>query len=126
MRILVLKLSAIVALCALPMGCTNTQRQSTLKAALITADVSRDAFVAYDASAQTTIVNESKSLEDGKAKLAAYRAAREKVVVVFSSTYHAIASAAIANDDQSMTGLAAALTQLYLALKPYINVGGAQ
>lgn len=112
-----MKAATIMALCALLAGCGSSQRQSVIKAALITVDVSRDAFVAYDTTVQVTIVDKATSAADGRLKLTEYRTKRERIIVVFSTAYHAIAAAALANDDPSIAGMQAALAQLAIAIR---------
>ena len=102
-------------------ACGASQRQTTIKAALVTVDASRDAFLAYDAKAQIEIVADGKTLEAVKQRLDAYRADRIRIVVVFDAAYHAIAAAAVAADAPSLAGMQAALAQLVVALSPYLQ-----
>lgn len=96
-------------------GCAASQRESTIKAAMVTVDTARDGFIAYDAAEQSAIVSKATSLEDGKAKLAAYRAERAKVADLFTVAYRAIAAATL-NDDPSVAGLKAALDHVLAAV----------
>lgn len=93
-------------------GCGASQRETTIRAALITADVARDGFVSYDAAKQSAIVNAATSLDDGRAKLAAYRDARAKVADAFTTAYRAIAAAAAVNDAISLSGIKIAIDQM--------------
>lgn len=116
---------ALVMLAAIALGmtvgCAASTRQTTIKTALVTVDTTRDAFVAYDVAHQADIVQKAASIDDGKAQLAAYRVTRATVVTVLDSAYHAIAAAAVANDDPSLTGIEAALVQLHAAVAPYLG-----
>ena len=97
-------------------ACGASQRETTIKTALVTVDTARDSFVAFDASEQSMIVNKATSLDDGKAQLATYRDRRVKIVEAFTVAYRAIAAAATINDDPSIAGLSAALAQLLAAV----------
>ena len=108
-------LLAIGGAVALP-ACGASQRETTIKTALVTVDTARDSFVAFDASEQSMIVNKATSLDDGKAQLATYRDRRVKIVEAFTVAYRAIAAAATINDDPSIAGLSAALAQLLAAV----------
>lgn len=113
---------ALILACLLVcMACTNTQRQTTLKTTLVTVDAARDAFAAFDTTIEQSIVAQATSVADGEAKLAAYRADRTKIRTYFATAYHAIAAAAIANDDQSITSMQAAVAQLIAAVTPYLG-----
>lgn len=90
-------------------ACGASQRQDTIKAALITVDVARESWLAYDKHAQAEIVAKATSLEDGRAKLAAYRANQGKIETAFEIAYRAVASAAALNDDPSLAGMKAAI-----------------
>lgn len=102
---------ALVSLVAAP-GCGASQRESTIRAALITADTARDGFLAYDSAEQRAIVGAAKSLDDGRAKLAEYRDARTQVADAFTITYRAIAAAAALNDERSLASIKVAIDQL--------------
>lgn len=98
-------------------GCAASARESTIKAALITVDASKEAYVVYDGHAQTEIVAKATSLDDGKAKLEAYRASREKLVKALTVAYQAIAVAAQLNDDPSVAGVQKAVGDVLAILK---------
>lgn len=125
MRSFVPKLTILVLLLAV--GCAGSQRTETIRAALVTADAARDGFVRYDAAAQAAIVADATTPAEATTKLATYRADRDKATGpagLLTAAYHAIASAALANDDQSITSMRAAVAQLVAAIAPY--VGGAR
>jgi hypothetical protein len=105
-----------VLLVGVLVSCAASQRESTIKAALVTADATRDAFLAYDSDQQTAIVAKATSLDDGRAQLAAYRARRAKVQDALDVTYRAIAVAVTLNDVRSLETLQAALGQVTAAL----------
>lgn len=90
-------------------ACGASQRESTIKAALVTVDAAREAWLAYDHHAQMEIVARATSLEDGRAKLAAYRANQGKIETAFEVAYRAVAAAATLNDDASLAGMVAAV-----------------
>ena len=90
-------------------GCASSQRESTIKAALVTTDATREAYLAYDASRQLQIVEAATSLDDGRTKLAEHRAKRETVVAAITGVYRAIVLAATLQDSQSLDALKRAL-----------------
>lgn len=90
-------------------GCAASTRESTIKAALVTVEASRAAYLTYDQHAQADIVAKATSLDDGKAKLETYRAGREKLVEAMVVAYQAIATAAQLNDDPSIAGMQKAI-----------------
>ena len=102
-------------------GCAASQRGDTIKAALVTVDGARDGFLAYDRAHEQQLVAESTSPEDAHAKLAAYQAKRAQVDPLFGAAYRGIAAAQILNDDTSLTGMQAAIAQLFAALKPLLG-----
>ncbi len=99
-------------------SCGASQRESTIKAALVTTDTARDSFIAYDRGHLKTIVKTATSLAQGNAAITAYEAstARTRVVTAFEGTYRAIALAATLQDDASLNGLQAAIGQLLAAV----------
>lgn len=105
-------------------SCAASQRESAIKAALVTADATSAAFVAYDSSRQDEIAAAATSLEDGKAKLAEYRGKRAKAEKAFAVAYRAIAVAATLNDDQSIAALQTAVADVVAAVKEL--TGGAK
>lgn len=109
---------ALVLVAALlGIGCTGANRESTIRAALVTVDASRSAYVAYDQHEQEQIVAHATSLDDGKTKLAAYRAKRERVVKAFVVAYQAIATGAQLNDDHSLASVASAVIEVIAAVR---------
>lgn len=116
MRNYVPKISALVAIIIALTSCAASQRESTIKAALITVDAARDGFIAYDSSRQAAIVAAATSLEQGKAALVAYRADRAKFETAFSVAYRAIGVAATLNDEQSLASMQTAITQVLAAI----------
>ncbi len=77
-------------------GPATDQARLGLQTALTATNAARDAFVAWDKDHQERIVAEATSLDDGKAKLAAYRMRRADVSASFVLAYSAIAGAATA------------------------------
>lgn len=113
MRYLVL----ILALTA----CGASQRQDTIKTALVGVDASRDAFLAFEHTAEQAIIAKASSAADGTTKLAAFQADRAKINNLFNVAYHAIAAAATANSDQSVASMQAAIALLVAAVTPYLG-----
>jgi hypothetical protein len=113
----------VVLFCALATGCAPSQRESTLRAALVTVNASRDAFTVYDATKQAQIVAAAVSAEDGRARLEAYRASRVKLETAIGAAYRAIAIASSLNDDASLEGVRVAVNQLLDAVQA-LNFGG--
>lgn len=79
----------------LAVGCGPNAKQKALRTTLTGLNAARDGFVGWDNVHQQGIVDDATSLEDGKAKLKAYRAKREKAVVAFEIAYRAVAVAAL-------------------------------
>lgn len=100
-------------------GCGAGARNTAIKAALTSTDVARDGFIAYDGKHQTDIVNNAKTLDEGKRDLEAYRARRAKIVDGFTLVYHAIASAAAVDNKPSLATMQAAVVQLIEDLKEF-------
>ncbi len=123
------RLLAVLAVLALGLaaalaGCGASQRQTTIKAALVTVDAARAAFVAYDSGRQSEIVASATSLEEGRAKLAAYRATRSKIETAFATCYRAIAVAAELNDEPSVAAAAASMAAVQAAVAEFTRPGG--
>lgn len=108
MKSLILSVTAALALLA----CGASQRQDTIKAALVTTDASQAAYLAYDANRQAEIVAAATSLEQGRAALSKYRGDRSKVDAAFTVAYRAIAMAAMLSDDQSLISLQTAVADV--------------
>lgn len=89
---------AILGLSSLSSGCGASARQRELRVSLAAVDASAAAFEEWDRHHQHDIVVAAQSREDGQAKLADYRASREKVVAAFEAAYRAIAAAALDPD----------------------------
>jgi hypothetical protein len=114
-------LVAIATVGWLTIGCGATQRTDTIKAAFVTVDGARDGFLAYDHAHEQQLVAQSVSPDDAHAKLSAYQAKRAVVDPLFGAAYRGIAAAQILDDDTSLTGMQAAIAQLFAALKPLLG-----
>jgi hypothetical protein len=79
----------------LAVGCGPDAKQKALRHTLTGLNAARDGFVAWDHVHQQGIVDDATSLEDGKAKLKAYRTKRDKLVIAFEIAYRAVAVAAL-------------------------------
>lgn len=116
-------LACLVALAAVgapaSVGCVPpaSQRESTIHVSFVTVDAGKEAYLAYDAHAQDEIVASAVSLEDGKAKLAEYRAKRGRVVKALTVAYMAIATAARLNDDRSLASVVAAISDVIATVR---------
>lgn len=102
-------------------ACGASQRQDTIKTALVSVDASRDAFRAFEVTAEQAIIAQAASATDGATKLAAFRADRAKINDLFNAAYHAIAAAATANDNQSVASMQTAMGLLVAAVAPYLG-----
>ncbi len=80
-------------------ACGASARENLIHGALVTTNAARDDLLVYDGQHQLDIANSAKTLDEGVAKLAAYRQKREAVVRLFAEAYRAIAIAAIIKDD---------------------------
>ena len=122
MKSLVLSLTMLVALAA----CTHDSRTDTIHAALVTVDLARDEFALADDAAQQRIVDAATSKADATARLADYRAQRDKgPAAALTLAYRAIAVAAAANDTPTLTAMQAAIAALLAALKSPLATLGA-
>jgi hypothetical protein len=93
-------------------GCTGNQRQETIKTALVTVNTAQVAFLAWDKADQDEIVAHAANLDDGHAKLAAYRAKRDELRDDFITVYQLIGAASVANDNLSIESAKNAITAL--------------
>lgn len=94
-----------------------SHREKTIKALWISGDVASAAWKIYDSQKQDEIIDSATSRVDGQAKLAAYRVGQARILARFTLYYHALAAAAIVNDEQSLSAAvrAAALLRSDLA-----------
>ncbi len=113
--------AGLMCLAVVAGGCAGSQREDTIRAALISVDSARDGFLAYDRAHEQQLVAEAVSADDAQAKLKAYQAKRAKVDPLFTGAYHGIAAAELLNTDQSLTSMQAAIAQLIDALKPFLG-----
>lgn len=102
-------------------ACGASQRQDTIKTALVSVDASKAAFLAFESTAEQAIIDHATSGADGAAKLTAFRADRVTINNLFNAAYHAIAAAATANDDQSVASMQTAMGLLVAAVSPYLG-----
>ena len=92
-------------------------KERALRSSLTALNAARDGFVAWDKDHQQKIVEEATSLEDGKSKLAAYRAKREPVTQGFVVAYSAIAAAALDRSAAMIVEAAVAAKEVYDLVK---------
>jgi hypothetical protein len=109
-----------VALVTLP-SCGGSQRQKTLRAAIVATNVARDGFTGWDGDHQKAIVDKAASREEGERELAAYRAKREPIVARFEAAYRFLALAATQSDDPSLREALKASGDLLDAIKTLIG-----
>lgn len=101
-------------------ACTKGQRSDTIRVALLSVNAARDGLIEFDRKHQLDIVDHATSREDAQAKLAAYRAERDKFLDVddhgdskiFMVVYKALAFAAVENDDLSLTAALKAVKEI--------------
>jgi hypothetical protein len=98
------------------LGCGASAREKTLRATFVTINAARDGFEAFDTQHQQQIVDDAKTLEEGKAAFAAYRHDRERVITAFVATYRVLTAAVLADDAASLEILLEAAKQLQQAL----------
>jgi hypothetical protein len=98
------KVAVFALLVALVVGCGASQREATLRTSFVTVNAAKDGFAAWDQAHQAALVDEATSLSDGQAKLAAYRASRERVDAAFEVAYRAVAFAAVTDGGTAESG----------------------
>ena len=86
-------------LCLALVACGASKQESTMKAALVTADAARSAFLTYDAQHQAAIVAAAPSKQVGADALLAWRKEQAMVTLAIDSVYRAIAVYAVLKDD---------------------------
>ena len=96
-----MKLERFHALCVLAfvgqvamlgaVACSASSRQSTLHATVVTMDVACQDVRAYAHAHSQVIVSHATSLEDGRAKLAEFRAKVDKAIASCDVAYRAVA-----------------------------------
>lgn len=110
-----MKVAVFALLVALVVGCGASQREATLRTSFVTVNAAKDGFAAWDQAHQAALVDEATSLSDGQAKLAAYRASRERVDAAFEVAYRAVAFAAV-TDGAPLSQVIAAVEALHAAI----------
>lgn len=108
---------ALLLLVVLLAACGASARTKALQTQLLAVNVARDTLVAVSEKRQAQLVESAVSVDDGKAKLAAFRKAREPVVEAFEKAYRAIAAAALIDDASSVTEIAAAVMNAVTLVK---------
>jgi hypothetical protein len=105
---LILAFSTLAIALAFYVGCTPSQRQTTIKTTLATVDASAAAFVAYDKTHQTQIVANATDKPSGESALGDWRKKQTTVGLTIAGAYRAVAIAATLEDDQSLQSMAQA------------------
>lgn len=98
-------------------ACGASAREKTLKTTFDAVTVAEKGFVAWDAERQDEIVEHATSLDDGQAKLAAYRKNREPLAGAFITAYRSIATAMYFNNEETLKGVLLAWSMLQDELK---------
>jgi hypothetical protein len=122
----------VLAIVAALAGCGASQRETTIRAALVTVDSARDGFLAYDRAHEMSMTAHCDPAVETKeqcatkvaasnAALAAYQVKRAKVDPLFSAAYRWLAAAKILDDDQSLVGMQSAIAQLLASLQPFLG-----
>lgn len=106
----------LLLIVALAVSCGPSAREKTLRASLITVNAAKDGFVTWDQERKNAIVAEATSYEVGESTLTAYIEEREKVLLSFELAYKAIATAAVAGNDD-LTQMLSNLQALWQALE---------
>jgi hypothetical protein len=84
---------------------------------LTTVDAARVAFVAWDDKAQAEIVETATSVEEGKARFAAHRLKRNRLIASFEAAYRTLALAVSEPSDARLTLALSAAASLWDAYK---------
>ena len=98
-------------------ACSGADRQKTIQATLSATNAAGSAFETYDQQHQAAIIATAKDKQSGTAELQAWRINQNELLMLFSAAYQAIAAAAVANDDQSISAMVQAALHLSQALK---------
>lgn len=101
-------------------GCGANTRTKALKTTLTSVDAARAAFVVWDDKTQTQIVDEATSLDEGRAKLAAHRAKRDKLTGYFERAYRTLAAALAAEDGDTLEVIGA-VSELWTAYEKTVG-----
>lgn len=115
---------SLIVVCAMSTGCPNA-RQKALSVGLTSLNAARDGFIVYDEQHQDQLVKDATSLEDGQAKLDAYRKLREPVTQAFIVAYSALAVAALDDNMARLVEAGNAATEVYQLVKLLLK-GGAK
>lgn len=106
----------VAAILAPLSGCGASARERMIRTTFVTVNSARDGFTTFDAQHQQQIIDDAKTLDEGKAALAAYRHSRETVLALFESAYHVLAAAVLADDPKSLAILLEVADHLKQAL----------
>lgn len=106
----------VVAL-LLAAGCGPTATQRALNTSLAALNAASDGFLAWDEKHQQAIVDGPGTVEEKEAKIAEYRAKRDKVVQGFIVAYGALAAAAADQTVQKLLEAAKACQAAYDLIK---------
>jgi hypothetical protein len=92
----------VAAILAPLSGCGASARERVIRATFVTINSARDGFTTFDAQHQQQIIDDAKTLDEGKAALVAYRHNRETVLVILVDAYLALSTAVLADDPKSL------------------------
>jgi hypothetical protein len=108
---------ALSLLLVLLVACGASQREKTIRATFNATTVAADSLVAFSRTHEMAIVDAATSKEEGKAKLAEFRAKVDKAELTLTAVYRMTAAASLANDDQSLAALLKVAQMLWAQLK---------
>jgi hypothetical protein len=94
------------------MGCAASGREKTLQTIVAVTDAAKVAFVLYDGKHQHDIIIKGPDEQTSEKLLHEWRGTQLTIEQDFSDVYHAIATAAIANDNASLTSAITTQTNL--------------
>ena len=114
--------AAALTVLVLLFACGASQQDQALSYAFTGLRAANEGFIAYDADRQRHIVAEATSLEDGQAKLQAYRARREKYLQALIVAGSALTVAALDPTPANLLAAGAEAKKVYDAVK--ILTGG--
>ncbi len=102
---------AFVLIACLASSCGPGARDRTIRATVVALAASSDAISAYDKATQDDIVLHATSETDGIAKLTAYKARRDAVLLKLGVALHLLSVAAVLDDKPaSLVAAVAAVT----------------
>lgn len=122
----IINLLALFALCLLlqggALGCSRSQRETTLHATLVSVNAARDGFSSWDREHALAIVDAAKTREQATTEVASYREWRQQITASFEVVYRLLAVAATQTDKPSLDAAVAHAGELIQAIQKLISV----